>query len=456
MADMTTIASFSVPKDSTIIGNICGYDHSPIQAGESAVYCPVCQTPHHAICWASNGNKCTLMGCGGSGTIDGSISPIWPPPPSPPPPLGRPFNWLAAVAWGLAVIVLAFVLFRLIAGANEPSEPGVVVVVDEMTPTAAGGVAEATSDASTTDSFTEGTAADPNVAATAATVTSTQEPSKTSSRTPTPTYTPRPTATLPSIASRTSSPDGALLVSIPAGTFTMGITDEQEAYLLNLCRECTANHFSGSKPAHDVFLDTFWIYQTEVTNRMYTICVHEGACIPPAVENSNSRSSYWGNPTYDNYPVVYVSWFAAAQYCRWSGGRLPTQAEWEKAARGTDGRLFPWGNAAPTQSLANVNQRDGDTVATGSYPQGASPFDILDMAGNVWEWTADWFDPAYYLVSPLENPAGPATSPDNLRVGKGGSWFWHGVFASSAYHDWWEPANIGSGVGFRCVDDSEN
>lgn len=284
--------------------------------------------------------------------------------------------------------------------------------------------------------------------------------------TPTPTIMPSLTATASPTTSATSTTvpeagtqrtnpiDGATLVYVPAGQFMMGMTTNQVDYMLRNCDECNQDHFYGSQPAHPVQLDAYWIYQNEVTNDLYAACVADGACAMPARTDSNTRSDYWANPSFANYPVIHINWFAAADYCRWAGGRLPTEAEWEKAARGEDGRLFPWGDTMPNAQLANVGDRNGDTRPAGSYPQGASPYGVLDMAGNVWEWVNDWHDVDYFRYSPLENPTGPDQSPNGRRVGKGGAWYWAAAFASPAYHDWWEPDNESAETGFRCAFDS--
>ena len=168
---------------------------------------------------------------------------------------------------------------------------------------------------------------------------------------------------------------------------------------------------------------------------MYQECVAQHACPKPQYTRSSTRSDYFGNHTFDDYPVIYVNWRAAAAYCLWAGGRLPTEAEWEKAARGTDRRLFAWGNSPPTGERANYCDRNctddlndpsqdyryRDTTPIGSFPAGASFYGVLDMAGNVWEWTADWFQPVYYKVSPQENPLGPASG--ERRVVRGGWWY---------------------------------
>jgi eukaryotic-like serine/threonine-protein kinase len=264
---------------------------------------------------------------------------------------------------------------------------------------------------------------------------------------------PAPSATQANQSHRNPR-DKATLLMIPQGEFIMGLTQGQVNNLTRTFSDCDGNLFQASKPAHRVSLNAFWIYSTEVTNGMYAQCVADGVCSPPSDVGSSTRKYYYGNAQYKNYPVVNVTWFSAEQYCSWAGGRLPTEAEWEKAGRGTSGWLFPWGNTPPSSQLANFGQMVGDTTAVGSYPQGASPYGVLDMAGNVWEWVADWYEQDYYTVSPADNPTGPSKSSTGTRVGRGGSWFWGGCYASVAYHDSWEPDKIDTGVGFRCVIDN--
>ena len=186
--------------------------------------------------------------------------------------------------------------------------------------------------------------------------------------------------------------DGMVMVYVPEGNFTMGTTEKP-----------------AEQPIHQVYLDAYWIDRTEVTNALYAKCVEAGKCLPPELNNSITHPSYYGNPQYSDYPVIYVNWKQAQAYYEWSGARLPTEAQWEKAERGTDGRLYPWGNALPTKDLENFNKIVGDTTAVGSYPSGASPYGALDMAGNVWNWTADWYGDTYYASSPSSNPQGPST-----------------------------------------------
>jgi serine/threonine-protein kinase len=253
--------------------------------------------------------------------------------------------------------------------------------------------------------------------------------------------------------SRVNPVDGAEVIYLEAGEFTMGLTPAQVEYLLGICSDCKRSNFADSQPVHPVQLNAVWIYRTEITNGLYAKCVAAKVCQPPRSSASNTRQKYYGDSAYDNYPVLHVAWAAADQYCRWAGGRLPTEAEWEKAARGTDGRLFPWGNTAPNSQLANIDPFVGDTTEVGSYPQGASPYGVLDLAGNVWEWVADWYEPDYYGESPVVNPTGPTSVEKPLRAGRGGSWFWSAGFASAGFRDWWEPDKADDGVGFRCALD---
>ncbi len=245
-----------------------------------------------------------------------------------------------------------------------------------------------------------------------------------------------PTLTAPALgigSTMISSKDGMILVYVPEGEFLMGSEDG----------------YGDESPEHTVYLDAYWIDQTEVTNAQYQQCVEDGACSLPDETYSWSRNDYYGNSAYADYPVIYVNWNQASDYCEWAGRRLPTEAEWEKAARGTDGRTYPWGEKSPNANLANYNENIGDTTEVGSYPAGASPYGALDMAGNVWEWVADWYDDDYYDASPFENPQGPASG--FYRAIRGGSWYDIGKFLRAALRDDFDSDYSHPAFGFRCA-----
>lgn len=221
--------------------------------------------------------------------------------------------------------------------------------------------------------------------------------------------TPAPPATVATLPTERTSPiDGMPQVFVPAGVVRMGGLD---VYSVG----------SDELPAHIVSLDAFWIDQLEVTNAMYMLCVQAGACILPGDWASDRRFSYFNNEEFKDYPVVRVTWGQASLYCDWAERRLPTEAEWERAARGDDLRNYPWGDEPPSEVYANFNRLVNDTSRVGSYAAGASPFGALDMAGNVWEWVADLYGGGYYSISPEHNPPGPETSGTNWRVIRGGS-----------------------------------
>ena len=240
-------------------------------------------------------------------------------------------------------------------------------------------------------------------------------------------------------AAASSSTDQVEEILIPAGDFQMGCNRSNSA------ESC----FDNERPQHTVYLDAYFIDKYEVTNARYKTCVDADACEPPQAANSFTRAVYFGNPEFADYPVIQVTWFQASAFCAWEGKRLPTEAEWEKAARGTDGRIYPWGDQAPTQELANFDGNVGDTTPVGSYPAGASPYGVMDMAGNVWEWVNDWYENSYYSQSPSDNPQGPASGES--RVLRGGSWNDIDDDVHSASRSFNLPANWNLYGGFRCV-----
>lgn len=209
---------------------------------------------------------------------------------------------------------------------------------------------------------------------------------------------------------RTSAGDGMVQVYIPGGNFQMGGFDGDAQ--------------KDEHPTHQVSISPFWMDKLEVTNGMYQLCVLAGSCKSPSEIKSATRDSYFANKDFTDYPVIFVSWQDANDYCKWAGRRLPTEAEWELAARGSaDFRRYPWGDQSPDNSLANFDNQARDTMRVGSFPKGASPFGVLDMSGNVWEWVSDFYGAEYYNQSGAQDPTGPNTgSIAKNRVIRGGSW----------------------------------
>jgi formylglycine-generating enzyme required for sulfatase activity len=221
--------------------------------------------------------------------------------------------------------------------------------------------------------------------------------------------------------------DDAEMVYVPAGEFLMG-----------------SNESHGSpheSPQHTVYLDGYWIYKTPVTVTQYwKFCLATGRKLPPPQHASK-----------DNHPAVNVSWEDASAYARWAGAALPTEAQWEKAARGTDGRMFPWGNNLESVKRRSATLNDEEqTKPVGSHPEVSSPYGAQDMTGNVWQWCADWYDENYYRNGPARNPSGPPTG--TLRVLRGGRWFYNQPnFFPAAYRNSCAPKYWLNLCGFRCV-----
>ncbi len=221
------------------------------------------------------------------------------------------------------------------------------------------------------------------------------------------------------------------LVRVEAGPFEMGSNDGDD----------------DEKPAHTVTVEAFEIDRYEVTNAEYAACVDAGGCKPLPNNGSATRDNYYGQPGYADYPVISVDWYRARTYCQWRGARLPTEAEWEKAARGTGGRTYPWGEGIDC-TLANYYGCKGDTTRVGTYPEGASPYGAYDMAGNVWEWTQSEYKDYPYDANDGRNDFNDENRT-NVRVLRGGSWYSGNVRAAS--RDDLNPTLTDDLVGFRCA-----
>ena len=265
-----------------------------------------------------------------------------------------------------------------------------------------------------------------------------------SSNTSSPTFTYTPALGIGS--TWTYPADRMVMLDVPKGEFRMG------------------NNSSGldENPVHTVYLDAYWIDKTEVPNAMYAKCVTSEVSRPSPNNSSLTHSSYYTDSQFANYPVIYVDWNKANAYCQWAGARLPSEVEWEKAAHGTDERAYPWGDSFNETLVifcdkncifdwADKNFDDGyiDTSPVGSYPYWASPYGVLDMAGNVWEWVNDWYGKTYYIQSPANNPLGPSTG--DSRVLRGGSWLNYAKIIRSSYRTEYGPTNFYVNFGFRCA-----
>jgi formylglycine-generating enzyme required for sulfatase activity len=248
----------------------------------------------------------------------------------------------------------------------------------------------------------------------------------------------------------TNPVDNQSYVYVPAGEFLMGSvsSDSYAKY----------NEF----PQHKVYLDGFWIARTEITNSQFAQFLNvEGnqsvdgvpwfRADAPGVKIEYRNGQWRVKSGWENHPVVNVSWHGAKAYAEWSGARLPSEAEWEKAARGFNAQRFPWGNDIPDCSRLNFFYNNdfcvGTTTSVGGYSSGISPYGAFDMAGNVWEWVNDRYDSHYYSSSPYRNPQGPSSG--NERILRGGSWEHDIVFVRSAFRAGYDPNVRYSNTGFR-------
>ena len=238
---------------------------------------------------------------------------------------------------------------------------------------------------------------------------------------------------LPKLPATLTGKNGAPMVLVPAGEFTMGSEQGDD----------------DEQPVHRVVLDSFYLDTFEVTNGQFAKFVTAIQSEPP-----------WGFADQEtpvvhaDRPVRWVNWLEATGYCLWAGKRLPTEAEWEKAARGTDGRVYPWGNEAPTPLHAVFGLKEGaDTVSPiGNRDKGMSPYGVHDLAGNLYEWVADWYDEAVYTPLPTSNPRGPTQG--TTKVQRGGSYINSPYRLRSSFRTKGDPTEHDPNVGFRCAHDA--
>ncbi len=240
--------------------------------------------------------------------------------------------------------------------------------------------------------------------------------------------------------------DGAPMILVLVGSFPMGVPSGDK------------DGGRDEYPRHDVFVDTFAIDKFEVTNGRYLEFVKSTGHRVPQNPRNPTRNLWQGDSITESLaerPVINVDWFDAEAYCRWAGKRLPTEAEWEKAAKGTSDRRFPWGNVEPTAKHLNYNQRwigEKTLMPVGSYEAGKSPYGVYDMAGNVWEWVNDWYDAYYYEKSPNKNPKGPDTG--TKKVIRGAGWQNETPTVRIFTRVESDPTVRNESTGFRCASDA--
>jgi formylglycine-generating enzyme required for sulfatase activity len=225
----------------------------------------------------------------------------------------------------------------------------------------------------------------------------------------------------------TNPVDGGVYVYVVGGEATLGSDSDDRMRVIE-------------QPQHTVEVEAFWMQQTEVTNRQYLVCMDQGGCTPP-------NNEFWFEVERADHPVTNVSWEQANTYAQWVGGRLPTEAEWERACQGPAEQAYPWGDAAPTPDLSNFYENVGDTVPVGSYPEGASPEGLLDMSGNVWEWTSSLDQPyPYDAQDGREDP-----SATGKRIGRGGSFYYTHHYLHCSARTGLSPTSQVPQLGFRVV-----
>ncbi len=396
----------------------------------------VAQNPNQAVDVSGKEPRATMMATGAlaqatpATLLQTSAAPLRqsPPPVGPKPtplaPARKSPPWMLLVGAGLVLI-----LCLAIGGAAALLGSKLLVPAASATPAATFTPAvAATANGRPTLPATVPVETAVGVPTAQATSTSEPQPTAVTSEPPTvaATQAAAPTASPPP----TAPPLPVGMVLAPSGTFGMGLTA-----------------FGDTTPVHTVTLAAFYIDQFEVANAQYAQCVAAAACTDPARRNSDTRSRYYDDPAFGSYPVNNVNWQQAQNFCKWQSKRLPTEAEWEYAAVGTDERAYPWGSNFDT-SLVPAN--DDDTQQVGSFPGNASPFGAEDMAGNVLEWTADWYAADFYATSPSDNPTGPDTG--TRKVLRGGAFGNADPTIYLSARRFSRAPNSGDvDIGFRCV-----
>ncbi|NIQ02347.1 MAG: SUMF1/EgtB/PvdO family nonheme iron enzyme [Nitrospinaceae bacterium] len=263
-----------------------------------------------------------------------------------------------------------------------------------------------------------------------------------------------------------SEHDFSDMVEIPQGRFRIGLSFREVSKILEECQKvdktCSRWWFKDEMPSYYVYLDAFWIDVYEVTNEKYLEFVkatgHRPALDDTCETDACRRGNLWKGRSFPekirHQPVNQVNWYDADAYCKWPGKRLPTEAEWEKAARGPVGNMYPWGNSAPPGRATFSRKWRGVHTMTdvGSYPTGISVYGVHDMAGNVWEWVDSWYGRNYYKKKIKSNPKGPKTG--KFKVVRGGSWVNYADTLHSAFRRWSRPEVRFNDTGFRCAKDS--
>jgi len=287
-------------------------------------------------------------------------------------------------------------------------------------------------------------------------------------------YTPTPSATASNstpLPTEITDTQGVTMHLVPEGGFTMGSSVANAYEICTLFQEheialsCSKDDYLHEAPTHDVGLSNYYMDVYEVSNAQYAACVTEGKCVPPLLLDSNMYSNYYGREYFTNYPMINVNWQMAETYCEWRGARLPTEAEWEKAAHGINQSTHPWNSYNASWDLfdpdfyinkANVylgsinSGGQKDTIEVDKNPAGVSPYGMYNMAGNIAEWVADWYAADYYSESPSTNPQGPDSG--TYKVVRGGSFYNYEIRTTARF--FFDPADYEIYIGFRCAKDA--